>query len=54
MKPEQLRQIIERFDLSVSSAAKLLGVHRVSVHKWLSGKTPISAAATALIRERLK
>jgi len=53
MTPARLREIIGRLDLSVSEAAVRLGIHRVTLHKWLRGSTPISAASAALINANM-
>lgn len=54
MEPKKLRAIIEAAGLSQRKAAKLLGVARQTVTRWLSGHTPISRANTRLINEVLK
>lgn len=54
MKPDDLRALIDAGGYtSHSVVAELLGVHRMTVSRWLAGKVVINAAAAALIRERL-
>ena len=53
MTPAQLREIIGRLDLTISEAADKIGIHRVTLHKWLRGSTPISAASAALINANM-
>lgn len=51
MAPKTFRKLITAAGLSVTAAAKALKVRRETVHRWLSGKTPISRANALLIRE---
>lgn len=54
MKPDDFRDLIAAAELNQSSAADRLGVNRRTVIRWLTGHTPINAAAAALIRSRIK
>lgn len=54
MTPDQLRARIDASGLSVSAFARLLGVDRGTVHRWLSGMHAIDSGSAALIREKLK
>lgn len=54
MSPDELRRLIDaRGYTSHGAVAKVLGVHRMTVSRWLAGKVVINAPAAALIRERL-
>ena len=37
-----LRDVLTTADISVTEASVLFGVHRVTVHGWISGKQPRS------------
>lgn len=51
MAPKTLKGIIDGAELTTAEAAERLKVSRMTVHRWLTGKTPISRANAALIRE---
>lgn len=54
MTPDDLQKLIEAGGYSShSKVAASLGVHRMTVSRWLAGKVVINPAAAALIRERL-
>lgn len=53
MTPAKLRTMIAAAGLSQVKAAKLLGVARQTVTRWLSGHTPIDRANARLINEVL-
>ena len=54
MEPDELRRLMASSGrTTMLLAAETLGVHRMTVSRWLSGKIVINAAAAALIRERL-
>lgn len=54
MRPKDFRDLITAAGLNQSSAAERLDVNRRTVIRWLNGDTPISAAAAALIRSRIR
>ena len=55
MKPDELRRLMEAAGVTKKTAlARLLGVHRATVYRWLGGTTPIDAANAMLIRSKLK
>lgn len=51
MKPDTLRSLLKKNKVSITGAAKRLGISRVTVHRWLNGSTPISRANVALIEQ---
>ncbi len=51
MTADALRKLIDRTGLTQEQFAAKLKVHRITVTRWVRGKTPISAAVAALIRE---
>lgn len=54
MTPDKLRAMMRRAGVtSQRELAKVLGVHHMTVYRWMAGRTPISAAPAALIREHL-
>jgi hypothetical protein len=55
MEPNTLREIMDASGFTSNvAAAKQLGVHRMTIARWLSGDVVINAFAAALIRERLR
>lgn len=54
MKPADFTALLERTGIGQSEAARLLGVGRTTVIRWLKGDTPISEANALLIRKRIK
>ena len=41
MTPDALRQVLAELGLSQTAFATYLGVHRLTVHAWCSGKLPV-------------
>lgn len=54
MAPITLRRTVAGSGLSVTEAAEKLKVARRTLHRWLSGRTPISRANALLIRDAFK
>ncbi len=54
MTPKELAALIAALGENQNTrAARLIGVNRVTVQRWLSGARPIGSAYAALIREKL-
>lgn len=51
MTPATLKGLLDASNTKKKAAAVLLGVSRQTVHRWLSGQTPINKANALLIRE---
>ncbi len=55
MTPDELRALMEREGVArQEDLALIVGVHRITVNRWLKGRTPISEALALLIRDKLK
>ncbi len=55
MTPDELRALMARADdITQKALAQALGVHKMTVWRWLNGRTPIDAANAALIRQTIK
>lgn len=54
MTPEEFRALLDAAGLTEKRAAKVLGVHPSTVHRWQNGETPITIDRAALIRERIR
>lgn len=54
MERQELRALLDANDLTLDAAAKLLGVAKSTVHRWLKGPTPIAESSAFLIRARIK
>lgn len=54
MSSTTFAKILRDAGLGQTAAARLLGVHRHTVIRWLDGTTPISDANALLIRNRIK
>lgn len=55
MTPKELAALIADHpgDRTNTRAARMIGVNRVTVQRWLSGARPIGTAYASLIREKL-
>ena len=55
MKPDELRRLMDRHGVRTQrELAAMIGYHEVTVSRWVTGRTPISAACASLIREKLQ
>lgn len=55
MTPDELRKLMERAGVArQEDLAVIVGKHRITVNRWLTGKTPIGEALALLIRDKLK
>ena len=43
MSPEELKELIERAGITQAEAADKIGVHRITINRWLNGRESISA-----------
>lgn len=54
MTPTQLRALMSAAGIATQvQLAERVGVHKVTVTRWMTGRTPIGPASAALIREKL-
>lgn len=53
MSAKTFAKLLKDAGLGQSEAARVLGVHRHTVIRWLDGTTPIAEPNALLIRERL-
>lgn len=54
MTPTQLRELIESKGLTVSAAARTLGLSKHTVFQWVYGKRKINKIVEFYVREKLK
>src|SRR5712691_1008339 len=50
MTAHELRATLDRLDLSAAEAGHLLGVHRATVYRWLTGSTSVPIVVELLLR----
>lgn len=53
MSARTFAKLLKGAELGQSAAARLLGVHRHTIIRWLDGTSPISEANALLIRDRI-
>lgn len=53
MTGEQLRELLESKQLTLTKAAEKLSVNRSTLHRWLVGDYRISRAMTMMIRAEI-
>lgn len=54
MEPRELRELLDANELTLEAAAKLLGVAKSTIHRWLKGPTPIAESSALLIRAHIQ
>jgi DNA-binding transcriptional regulator YiaG len=56
MNPHELRELLDRLDLTQTAAARLVGVDPRSVRRWVGDEAPVlePAARFLLLMEALK
>ncbi len=50
MEPREIERLRKQMGLSVSALAEELGVHKVTVYRWLSGEYSMPEPAVRLMR----
>lgn len=50
MTPDALRQALAALGLSQTAFASYLGVHRLTVHKWCTGKLPVPRTVEVIVQ----
>jgi DNA-binding transcriptional regulator YiaG len=54
MSPKELRALMDEYQVHDAEFARRVGVHKVTVYRWMSGKSAISSAYATHIRHRLE
>lgn len=54
MSGPEYREVLEKLNLTPSSAAKILHVNPRTSRRWASGETPINARTAMLLRQMAK
>lgn len=54
MTPGQLRELLNRNQISVTDASKKIGVSRSTMNRWLFGEVPIRKSWKMLIESIIK
>jgi len=50
---QELEALLQRLDITDADAAKILGVHRTTVYRWVMGHARVPKMAFMILQEKL-